>query len=116
VTNDAYTYDKNGSLHLITDNQRNLNRRTMGYDDLGRLTCVLAPQSWGTATYEYDGIDNLTRSTITGGGSARSLTHAFDANNRRGSILGTGDSYATSRPARSTTSASRAMSTISRRA
>jgi RHS repeat-associated protein len=93
VTNDAYTYDENGSLHSIADNQRNLNSRTMGYDDLGRLTTVLAPQSWGTATYDYDGIDNLTKSTITGGGSARTLTHNFDANNRLGSILGTGEPF-----------------------
>ena len=88
VTNDAYTYDADASLLSITDNQRNLNSRAMGYDDLGRLITVSAPQSWGTATYQYDGIDNLTSSTITGGAAARTLTHNIDGNNRLGSITG----------------------------
>ncbi|MES2150261.1 MAG: hypothetical protein V4508_10750 [Pseudomonadota bacterium] len=78
VTNDSYTYDANGNVAGIVDGQLNIANRAMGYDDLDRLTSVSAPQDWGTASYGYDGLDNLNQTTITGGTAARTSTHTID--------------------------------------
>ena len=63
--NDTYTYDENGNVSMIVDNLAGTSR-IMGYDELDRLKSVAAPALWGTVTYSYDSLDNLTASTITG--------------------------------------------------
>jgi RHS repeat-associated protein len=64
VMNDSYTYDANGNIASITDNQQSISTRNLGYDNLDRLTTASAPNMWGTGTYTYDGLDNLKVSTI----------------------------------------------------
>jgi RHS repeat-associated protein len=55
----------------------------MGYDDLDRLVHVTSPRLWGDAWFTYDSLDNLTSSQLTGGATARKLTHTIDpATNR----------------------------------
>jgi RHS repeat-associated protein len=61
----------------ITDLQMGATNRTMGYDDLDRLTSVSAPNLWGNATYTHDSLDNLRTSTITAGATARTLTMGY---------------------------------------
>jgi RHS repeat-associated protein len=88
VINDQYTYDAKGNVTAITDLlQPSVSSRTMVYDNLDRLTSVSAPNLWGTASYGYDALDNLTSMTLTGGISARSTIHNINpATNRLDSI------------------------------
>ncbi|GAB3468152.1 hypothetical protein GCM10027321_36280 [Massilia terrae] len=78
VIKDQYTYDENANVSGISDQLQSLSTRTMLYDGLDRLKTVSAPSMWGTASYTYDGLDNLTSTTITTGSSARTLNHNFD--------------------------------------
>ena len=87
---DSYTYDNNGNVNSITDQAEGVTTRVMEYDGLDRLKRVNAPALWGDAWYNYDALDNLTYSHITGGAKARQLSHNFDAGtNRLDSITGT---------------------------
>jgi RHS repeat-associated protein len=80
VMHDLYTYDANGNVASITDQQeQGATTRTMGYDGLDRLTSAYAPGVWGSASYGYDPIDNL-RSSIVG---SRNSTHHFDDGTNR---------------------------------
>lgn len=83
VLNDVYTYDKNGNPETITDVQEGVATRAMTYDDLDRLKTVTAPQMWGRASYEYDALDNLTTTSISGGPTARNTTHIYNPNTNR---------------------------------
>src|SRR5262249_50194148 len=38
--------------------------RTMGYDNLNRLITSLAPNLWGTATYDYDDVGNRNLKSV----------------------------------------------------
>jgi RHS repeat-associated protein len=91
VLNDSYTYDRNGNVVSITDLQAGMNTRTMSYDNLDRLSSVSAPNIWGTSTYGYDGLDNITSNTVTGGGKARSMVFNYPdpSTNRLMSASGT---------------------------
>ncbi len=83
VAQDAYTYDENGNVLGITDQQEGLATRSMGYDGLDRLT--VANGTWGAGRYSYDALDNM-RSSVVG---SRSLTHNYDSvKNRLTSISG----------------------------
>jgi YD repeat-containing protein len=87
VTQDAYTYDANGNIASIIDEQEGVNSRSMppagGYDGLDRLRQVNGP--WGTAGFTYDALDNLVSSALSGAGAvpARSLSHTIDAATNR---------------------------------
>lgn len=87
---DTYTYDANANVGGIADAlATNLTSRTMTYDNLDRLKSVSAPKLWGSAGYGYDALDNLTSTTITGGGTARTLLHTINpATNRIDSTSG----------------------------
>lgn len=78
VLNDVYTYDANANVASITDEQMGVTTRTMGYDALDRLETVSSPGLWGMATYGYDSLDNMTSTTITAGGTARTSTHVYN--------------------------------------
>ena len=79
VLQDLYSYDANGNVMSIADQQENITNRTMGYDNLDRLTSVSAPNVWGNATYAYDVLDNLTGSTI----GSRTNLYNYDSNKNR---------------------------------
>ena len=86
VLNDLYSYDRNGNVAGITDQQMEIATRSMEYDAVDRLAKVTAPNIWGVAAYGYDALDNLTSSEL-GGSIARYSTHTFDsATNRLTSI------------------------------
>lgn len=90
---DSYTYDWNGNVAAISDGVTGARgNRTMTYDGLDRLTATASPM-FGTATYSYDALDNMTRLTI-GGSKARDQYYCYDAkwqltNVKTGSCTGT---------------------------
>ncbi len=79
VMKDAYAYDANGNVNSISDQQESVFSRSMGYDDLDRLTSASAPGVWGAATYTYDAADNLKTANV----GSRSVTlNYLDGTNR----------------------------------
>ena len=83
VLQDAYSYDANGNVLSIADQQQGITSRSLGYDGLDRLT--QASGVWGAGSYAYDALDNLRASTVGG----RSLSHNIDAaTNRLASLSG----------------------------
>jgi RHS repeat-associated protein len=89
VLKDSYAYDKNGNVSSITDQAEGVTTRSMEYDLLNRLKRVYAPALWGDAWYNYDALDNLVTSQVTGGAKARSLTHNINyGTNRLDSVTG----------------------------
>ncbi|MEJ7804945.1 MAG: RHS repeat-associated core domain-containing protein, partial [Telluria sp.] len=78
VLSDVYTYDENGNVLGIADLQQGVTSRTMAYDELDRLWKTDAPGLWGNAVYAYDGLGNLTATTISAGTTSRNTTHEFD--------------------------------------
>ena len=84
VRDDQYGYDASGNVTSILDLlPSNVSNRSMSYDGLERLKTATAPNMWGTATYGYDVLDNLTSTTITGGISARNTLHNINATTNR---------------------------------
>ena len=88
VLQDQYSYDANGNVSAIADQQAGVSSRSMGYDGLDRLTAANSPGVWGSANYSYDGLDNLRTSVV----GSRSSVHAYDAGNRL-STINTNGSY-----------------------
>jgi RHS repeat-associated protein len=90
VISDLYSFDENANVAGIGDQiAGNVNSRTMTYDYLDRLKTVAAPNLWGTASYSYDTLDNLTASKISTGGTTRDMIHVFDtATNRLTNNIG----------------------------
>ncbi len=77
--NDSYDYDRNGNVAAITDGATDRNQRgnrDMTYDELNRLKTVISPM-FGTATYSYDVLNNLTRVQI-GGQFERDHHYCYD--------------------------------------
>lgn len=83
VLNDVYTYDNNGNPASITDVQEGVSTRSMTYDGLDRLRTVSAPAMWGSASYDYDALDNLTKTAISAGATARSTIHTYNPTTNR---------------------------------
>ncbi|HEU5297544.1 MAG TPA: RHS repeat-associated core domain-containing protein [Burkholderiaceae bacterium] len=78
VVQDLYSYDANGNITAIVDQQEGVSSRTMGpYDGLDRLTSVSAPSLWGSAAYTYDVLGNMRTSVV----GSRNSTHNYGGNN-----------------------------------
>ncbi|MBV6324837.1 RHS repeat domain-containing protein [Duganella violaceipulchra] len=89
VINDSYTYDENGNVKGITDNQEGVTTRTMQYNDVDALTNVTAPNMWGSATYANDALGNVRGVTVTQGPTARTNVISYDpVTNRVDNISG----------------------------
>ncbi|MHC9086274.1 RHS repeat domain-containing protein [Luteimonas sp. RIT-PG2_3] len=81
VLNDGYDYDGNANVAAISDGRTgNRGNRTMNYDALDRLTGTVSPM-FGTATYTYDVLDNLTRVQVgaTANLAARDHHYCYDS-------------------------------------
>ncbi|MGV8931796.1 MAG: RHS repeat domain-containing protein [Luteimonas sp.] len=79
VLNDGYDYDHNGNVMAISDGRTNRRGdRTMTYDALDRLITTVSPM-FGTATYAYDALNNLTRTKLTAGNQIRDHYYCYDA-------------------------------------
>ncbi|GJI96014.1 hypothetical protein RugamoR57_27320 [Duganella caerulea] len=83
VINDTYTYDENGNVKGITDNQEGVTTRTMQYNDVDALTNVTAPNMWGSATYANDALGNVRGVTVSQGPTARTNAINYDAATNR---------------------------------
>jgi RHS repeat-associated protein len=59
---EQYGYDGNANLTAIDDQLPATNDRTLGYDNLERMTSAAGP--WGTGTFVYDAVDNLRTTTV----------------------------------------------------
>ncbi|WP_242166346.1 RHS repeat-associated core domain-containing protein [Lysobacter sp. M15] len=77
---DTYDYDPNGNVLAISDGRDAAQRRNvdMVYDGLDRLTSAISPM-FGTATYAYDVLDNLTRTNVTGGNGVRDRYYCYNS-------------------------------------
>lgn len=74
----SYSFDRNANVTQITDNISGRQNRSMAYDGLDRLTSTSSTM-FGTATYAYDVLDNLTRVNVSGGSAARNHFYCYDA-------------------------------------
>lgn len=86
VMQDQYSYDANGNVTAIADQQEAVFSRAMTYDDLDRLWTANAPGVWGNASYSYDAVDNLRTATV----GSRSSTLNYDGSNKLSSIVTNG--------------------------
>jgi RHS repeat-associated protein len=79
----GYAYDANGNVGSITDYLAGARQtRGMGYDGLDRLVQTTSSM-FGTASYGYNVLDNLTSVKVSGGSLARDHTYVYDANSNR---------------------------------
>ncbi|WP_236040042.1 RHS repeat protein [Pseudomonas ogarae] len=80
--NSSYTYDGVGNLATIKDTVDSNFNRTLGYDNINRLTS--AAGFWGQGSITYDGGGNLTGQIL----GQSSLAYTYDASNRLSSVSG----------------------------
>ncbi|KAF1715330.1 wall associated protein [Pseudoxanthomonas sangjuensis] len=59
----SYSFDKNANVAQIVDNLDGRQTRGMSYDGLDRLIQTTS-NMFGTASYSYDVLDNITRATV----------------------------------------------------
>jgi RHS repeat-associated protein len=90
VMADLYSYDYNGNVTAITDQQEGISSRGMGYDGLDRLTVANAPNVWGSGSYSYDALDNI-RSSVVGG---RNSIHIYNPSTNRLDTINTNGVFA----------------------
>ena len=75
----GYTFDAHANVASITDYTAGARQsRTLTYDTLDRLTQAVGP-SFGTATYGYNVLDDITRLTVTGGNKPRDHVYNYKA-------------------------------------
>lgn len=85
----GYAYDANGNVGSITDYLAGARQtRGMGYDGLDRLVQTTSSM-FGTASYGYNVLDNLTSVKVSGGSLARDHAYVYDASNRLVNIKNT---------------------------
>ncbi|MGR4876192.1 RHS repeat protein [Pseudoxanthomonas sp. LARHCG66] len=82
----GYAYDGVGNVSGITDHTAAARQtRSMTYDGLDRLTQAVSPM-FGTASYGYNALDNLTSVVVTGGNNTRNHQYVYDTSMRLGNI------------------------------
>lgn len=77
-----YSYDFVGNVTSITSTASD-QARTLGYDEMDRLTAAAGP--WGAGQISYDGRGNITAQTF----GANSLFYTYDGFNRLSQLSGT---------------------------
>jgi YD repeat-containing protein len=80
--NSSYSFDGVGNLINIADTVDSTYNRSMGYDNINRLSSINGP--WGTGTIAYNGAGNIT-SQVLGGSS---LYYSYNSSNRLTSVSG----------------------------
>src|SRR5690606_34074661 len=80
-----YAYDRHANVENITDYVTGGKQtRGMSYDALDRLIQTTSPATvFGTASYGYDVLDNLTTVNVSGGSQSRNHTYVYDSTTRR---------------------------------
>jgi RHS repeat-associated protein len=78
----GYGFDAHGNVSAITDYTTGARQtRAMTYDTLDRLTQTTSAM-FGTASYGYNVLDNLTTLNVSGGSKARNHAYVYDAKNQ----------------------------------
>ncbi|WP_110382383.1 Ig-like domain repeat protein [Nitrosomonas ureae] len=80
--NSSYSYDGAGNLTAISDSIDSNYNRTMGYDDINRLTSISG--QWGTGTIAYNGVGNITKQAL----GDFNLNYSYDSQNRFTGVSG----------------------------
>lgn len=80
ISNLTYQYEANGNVSSITDGINSQYNRSFIYDGLNRLKTAMG--NWGTASYAYDGLGNLTSKSI----GADNYVYNYTANNTLDSV------------------------------
>lgn len=80
--NNNYSYDGAGNLTAISDSIDSNYNRTMGYDNINRLTSITG--LWGTGAIAYNGAGNITSQSLGG----FNLSYSYDGQNRLSAISG----------------------------
>lgn len=94
VLRDNYNYDQNANVMSILDWHEGVSNRENTYDNLDRLTKVVSAAQWGTASYTYDALDNLTSTNLVSGATARATTHTYNTvTNRLTNIASSDPTY-----------------------
>lgn len=78
----SYAYDGAGNLTGLSDTVDSTYNRTLGYDNINRLTSVAGP--WGAGAISYSGTGNIS-SQVFGGSS---LSYSYDSSNRLSGVSG----------------------------
>lgn len=78
----TYGYDNNLQVSSITDNQSSAYNLGITYDGVGRLKT--ATGNWGSGTFYYDSIGNITSYNL----GSFSLTYQYDNTNRLSKVTG----------------------------
>lgn len=78
----VYGYDGVGNLTGISDAIDAGRNRSLGYDNLDRLTSASGP--WGAGSIGYDGAGNINNQSL----GSFSLTYSYDSNNRLTGVAG----------------------------
>jgi RHS repeat-associated protein len=75
ITNIAYGYFTNNSVHTITDSVSAANTQTLGYDTLDRLTsAVSGTGGYGTFGWTWDAVSNVKTQVVNGTTTTYNLT------------------------------------------
>lgn len=82
VLSEDMSYDLNANLTKVVDLVDGTRDMTASYDGLNRLVQAQAPNMWGTMSYGYDRLNNLTEMK---GAGVDGIYH-YDASNRLASI------------------------------
>jgi YD repeat-containing protein len=84
VIDETLTYDESGNLLGRKDHTQGDQRTaSFGYDDLNRLTTAIDDGLWGTESYDYDSVNNLTAVHNSDGDA----NYIYDSANRLTSIM-----------------------------
>ncbi|VAW68287.1 hypothetical protein MNBD_GAMMA10-1263 [hydrothermal vent metagenome] len=78
----TYTYDVRGNVRSIVNTIIPGQNKTLTYDGLSRL--ISASGEWGTGTYSYDDVGNISNKTLGG----VSLNYTYDASQLLKSVTG----------------------------
>ncbi|WP_158543321.1 hypothetical protein [Dyella psychrodurans] len=79
-------YDADANITSFTDLVNGQRSKTLSYDGLNRVTQAQAGALWGTESYTYDALNNITSRTLQG----QTITYGYDLLNHLTSMAANG--------------------------
>lgn len=77
---EAYGYDANANITSVTDLVADTRTKAFTYDELDRLTGATAANLWGSESYKYDPLNNISSRTDNSTGSTITVTYNYKKN------------------------------------